>query len=281
MAKKSSVIEVQGSLIRISNINDEDYISLTDMYKSFGDEAMLYNWLRNRNTVEFLGIWETIHNPDFKPVEFDRFKTEAGLNSFKLSPQKWVEATNAIGIQSKSGRYGGTYAHRDIAFEFGAWLSPEFKLYLIKEFQRLKQDEAKRISEGWDYRRFLSKVNYRIHTDSVKENLIPKMNISKNQEWLVYAEEADLLNMALFNETAKDWRERNPEKDKVGENIRDSATVVQLTVLSNLENLNAIMIAENIPKETRFSKLQVAAITQMKSLLSLKRTSPDKPKELE
>lgn len=281
MTKKNQTIEVQGAVITVSNFEDEDYISLTDIVKNFGDEAMLYNWLRNRNTVEFLGIWETIHNPDFKPVEFDRFRKEAGLNNFKLSPQKWCQATGAIGIKSRAGRYGGTYAHKDIAFEFGAWIDPKFKLYLIKEFQRLKVDEAKRIEEGWDYRRFLAKVNYRIHTDSVKENLIPSLNISKNKEWLVYAEEADLLNVALFNETAKEWRDRNPERAKAGENIRDSATVEQLTVLSNMENLNALMISENISKEIRFKKLQTTAITQIKSLLSLKQVDADLLKELE
>jgi len=272
---KENVLEVQGALIRVLGLNDEDYISLTDMVKKFGDETVLYNWLRNRNTVEFLGIWETIHNPKFKPIEFDRFRNEAGLNTFKLSPQKWSGATNAIGIKSKAGKYGGTYAHRDIAFEFGAWLSPEFKLYLIKEFQRLKEAEARKLTEAWNYRRFLSKVNYRIHTDSVKENLIPSLDISKNQEWLIYAEEADLLNMALFNKTAEDWRNSNPNKANNGENIRDSATVEQLTVLSNLESLNAVLISENISKEQRFYKLQLAAISQMKSLLRLRNINPD------
>jgi hypothetical protein len=282
MTKKTKIIKVIDSEISISTYHDMDYISLTDMSFNYGGSSTIERWLRNKDTLEFLGAWEAINNPDFNSLEFEGIKNQAGTNRFWLSVKGWSDKTCAIGLKAKTGRHhAGTYAHRDIAFEFGAWLSPEFKLYLIKEFQRLKEDEAKRISEGWDYRRFLSKVNYKLHTDSVKNNLIPTLNISKNQEWLVYAEEADLLNMALFNETAQDWRANNPEKAKIGENIRDSATVVQLTVLSNLENFNAIMIADNIPKAERFNKLQVAAIFQMKSLLRLKNISPDQPKELE
>lgn len=275
MKSKNLVMRVADAYIAVISINDEDYISLTDMIKHFGDEAMLYNWLRNRNTVEFLGIWEALHNPGFKPVEFDRFRREAGLNSFKLSPQKWIKNTSAIGIKSKSGRYGGTYAHRDIAFEFGAWLSPEFKLLLIKEFQRLKKEELRKDNLEWNYQRYLSKVNYRIHTDSIKENLIPSLNFSKDKEWLAYAEEADLLNMALFNQTASEWRQRNPIKAKNGENIRDHATIEQLTVLSNLESINALFIFEKISKEERFLKLRIVAHNQMKSLLERMKNSPD------
>ena len=274
---KSAIIQVANVSITVTSINDQDYISLTDMIKANGDEAMLYNWLRNRNTVEFLGIWETIHNLDFKPVEFDRFKKEAGLNSFKLSPQKWIQATNAIGIKSKSGRYGGTYAHRDIAFEFGAWLSPEFKLLLIKEFQRLKEEELKKENIGWNYQRYLSKVNYKIHTDSIKEHLIPTLDASQNREWLVYAEEADLLNMALFNQTAATWRNANPELALRDENIRDYATVEQLTVLSNLESINALFISEGCSKEERFFKLRKVAHSQMRSLIERNKNSLIKP----
>lgn len=206
MAKeKKSTINVQGTAITILSQKEDDFICLTDMAKKFGGDDLVYSWMRNRNTLEFLGIWEQIHNPDFKGSEFDTFKKEAGLNSFRLTPKKWIEATRAIGIQSKAGRYGGgTYAHKDLAFEFGSWLSPEFKLYLIKEFRRLKEDENRRLSLEWNLNRTLAKINYRIHTDSIKENIIPP-NITKEQEHHIYANEADVLNVAMFGKTALQW----------------------------------------------------------------------------
>lgn len=214
MAKeKKSTISVQGTAITIVSHKEDDFISLTDMAKKFGGDDLIYSWMRNRNTLEFLGIWEQIHNPDFKGGEFETFKKEAGLNSFHLTPKKWIEATQAIGIQSRAGRYGGgTYAHKDLAFEFGSWLSPEFKLYLIKEFQRLKEDENRRLSLEWSLNRTLSKVNYRIHTDAIKENIIPA-NITKEQEQYIYANEADVLYVALFGITAQQWRKANPGKE--------------------------------------------------------------------
>ena len=241
--------------------NEEDYISLTDMVKYFGDDTLIYSWMRNRNTLEFIGIWEELHNPNFNSNEFVTFKSQAGLNSFNLTPRKWIEATNAIGILSKSGRYGGgTFAHRDIAFEFASWISPQFKLYLIKEFQRLKDEERKQL--GWDIRRNLTKINYRIHTGAIKENLIPA-ELSKQQINSIYASEADVLNMALFGKTAKEWRDTNP--DKKG-NIRDYADISQLVCLSNLENLNAHFINDGLPQDERLVKLNKIAIQQMKLL---------------
>jgi hypothetical protein len=227
---KSRSLSVQGTPVTFITRHEQDYISLTDMVKRFGDESVLYGWLRNRNTVEFLGVWELINNPAFKPLEFERFKSQAGLNSFSLSPSKWVEATGAIGLYAKAGRGGGTYAHRDIAFEFGSWLSPEFKLYLITEFQRLKEEEARVASLEWNFQRTLAKVNYRIHTDAIKEHLVPRQ-LTKTQTATIYASEADLLNVALFGMTAAQWREANP---KVAGNMRDAATLEQLIVLSNM-----------------------------------------------
>src|SRR3989338_5289969 len=213
MVKNKKVV-VQGSQIRILlGQGNNDFISLTDMAKKFGDDVLVYQWMRNRNTVEFLGIWEQIHNPGFKGIEFETFRKQAGMNNFSLTPQKWVKATNAIGVISKAGRYGGgTYAHKDIAFEFGSWLSAEFKLYLIKEFQRLKIEETKRLSLGWDMKRTLAKINYRIHTDAIKEHLIPP-RVSKQAMNIVYASEADILNVALFGLTAKEWRDSNTCKE--------------------------------------------------------------------
>lgn len=254
-------VNVLGTEIAYYQKNEEDYISLTDMVKYFGDDTMIYSWMRNRNTLEFIGIWEELHNPNFNSNEFVTFKSQAGLNSFNLTPRKWIEATNAIGILSKSGRYGGgTFAHRDIAFEFASWISPQFKLYLIKEFQRLKDEERKQL--GWDIRRNLAKINYRIHTGAIKENLIPP-ELSKAQINLVYASEADVLNMALFGKTAKEWRDTNP--DKKG-NIRDYADISQLVCLSNLENLNAHFINDGLPQDKRLVKLNKIAIQQMKLL---------------
>ncbi len=256
-------IKVLDSNITVLTTNEEDYISLTDIAKSKNPadaNDIIRNWLRNRNTIEFLGIWEKIYNPSFKTVEFDGFKKEAGLNSFTLSSKKWIEATNAIGLISKSGRYGGTYAHKDIAFEFASWVSVEFKLYLIKEFQRLKEEELKQL--GWDIKRNLTKINYRIHTDAIKENLIPK-SLMPQQISFVYASEADILNVALFGITAKQWKDTN--SDKKG-NIRDEANVYQLVCLANLESLNAHFINEGLSQSQRIKKLNEIAISQMKIL---------------
>jgi hypothetical protein len=266
MTKEKKII-VKGSEITIIIQKEQDYISLTDMMKGFGDDTLLYSWMRNRNTVEFLGIWEEIHNPGFKGNEFVTFKMQAGLNTFNLTPKKWIDATNAIGIVSKAGRYGGgTFAHKDIAFEFGSWLSPEFKLYLLKEFQRLKDDENDRLKLEWNFQRMLAKVNYHIHTDAIKENLIP-LQLTKRQINLVYANEADVLNVALFGITAKEWRDNNPGKEG---NIRDYATIEQLVVLSNMESINAVLIHQGISQPDRLVQLNKVAITQMQSLVNNK-----------
>ena len=252
-----SVLNQKISYIKIEN---EDYISITDMLKSKDGDFFVSDWLRNRNTIEFLGIWEEIHNPNFNYGEFAIIKSQAGLNSYKISVKEWTEKTNAIGIISKAGRYGGTYAHKDIAFEFGMWISPKFKLLLIKEFERLKAEEQKQI--GWNAKRELSKINYRIHTDAIKNNLIPK-ELSKNQINFVYAEEADVLNMALFGMTAKEWRTNNPDSDG---NIRDYATMNELICLANLENLNSVFIKEGLKQSERLEKLNKIAISQMQIL---------------
>jgi hypothetical protein len=265
MAKeKKSTINVQGAAITIVSHLEDDFICLTDMARKFGADDLIYSWMRNRNTLEFLGIWEQIHNPGFKGGEFETFKKEAGLNSFHLTPKKWIDATRAIGIQSRSGRYGGgTFAHKDLAFEFGSWLSPEFKLYLIKEFQRLKEDENRRLSLEWNLNRTLSKLNYRIHTDAIKENIIPP-NITKEQEQYIYANEADLLNVAMFGMTAQQWRNTNPGKEG---NMRDYSTIEQLLVLANLESMNAEFIRMGLPQGERLRKLNAIAIQQLKSLV--------------
>ncbi len=252
-----SVLNQKISYIKIEN---EDYISITDMLKSKDGDFFVSDWLRNRNTIEFLGIWEEIHNPNFNYGEFAIIKSQAGLNSYKISVKEWTEKTNAIGIISKAGRYGGTYAHKDIAFEFGMWISPKFKLLLIKEFERLKAEEQKQI--GWNAKRELSKINYRIHTDAIKNNLIPK-ELSINQINFVYAEEADVLNMALFGMTAKEWRTNNPDLDG---NIRDYATMNELICLANLENLNSVFIKEGLKQSERLEKLNQIAISQMQIL---------------
>ena len=263
---KTTTIEVQGAAITILSHKDEDYISLTDMTRKFGDDSLIYSWMRNRNTLEFLGIWEQIHNPDFKGGEFETFKTQAGLNSFHLTPRKWIDATAAIGIQSRAGRHGGgTYAHKDLAFEFGSWLSPEFKLYLIKEFQRLKDDENRRLSLSWNLNRTLSKLNYRIHTDAIKAHIIPAA-VTPAQAAMVYASEADLLNVALFGLTAKQWRDVNP---KLEGNMREYASVEQLLVLANIEGMNAEFISMNLPQGERLKRLNEIAIRQMKTLTAL------------
>jgi hypothetical protein len=263
-------IEVKGTDIRVVTIQEDDYISLTDMLKAKDGDFFISDWLRNRNTVEYLGIWEKIHNPDFNYGEFAIIKSQAGLHSYKISVREWVAKTNAIGLKAKAGRYGGTYAHKDIAFEFGMWISAEFKIYLIKEFQRLKEQERKQL--GWDIRRNLTKINYRIHTDAIKENLVPP-ELDKSQINHIYATEADILNMALFGITAAMWREANP--DKKG-NIRDYADISQLVCLSNLENLNALFINEEMPQSDRLVKLNKIAIQQLKLL-----TDDSKVKQLE
>lgn len=262
---KKSTIEVQGAAITVLSQKEQDFICLTDMAKKFGDDVLIYSWMRNRNTLEFIGVWEQIHNPDFKGLEFETFRNQAGLNSFSLTPRKWIEATNAIGFQSRAGRYGGgTYAHRDIAFEFGSWLSPEFKLYLIKEFQRLKDDESRRLSLAWNLNRTLSKLNYRIHTDAVKAHLIPP-EVTPAQAAFTYANEADLLNVALFGHTARQWRDANPKLDG---NVRDHAGIEQLLVLANMEGMNAEFIHMGLAQGERLKRLNQIAIRQMQVLTS-------------
>lgn len=253
-------INVLDTKITYFNMDNEDYISLTDMLKSKDGEFFISDWLRNRNTIEFLGIWEELHNPNFNYGEFAIIKSQAGLNSYKLSVKEWVNKTNSIGIVAKTGRYGGTYAHKDIAFEFGMWISPKFKLLLIKEFERLKAEEQKQL--GWDAKRELSKINYKIHTDAIKKHLLPKV-LTKYETSIVYAEEADVLNMALFGMTAKQWRDKNPNKQG---NIRDYATINELICLANLENINSIYINERIEQSERLIRLNKIAIAQMEIL---------------
>ncbi len=262
---KRSNIEVQGTTISILSQPGGDYISLTDMVRNFdGAGALIEQWLKNKDTVLFLGVWERLNNPGFNSLEFEGIKNEAGRNSFFLSAKKWIDLTAAQGLIASAGRYGGTYAHKDIAFEFGSWLSPEFKLYLIKEFQRLKDDESDRLKLGWNLQRTLAKINYRIHTDAIKETLLPPA-ITKAQTALVYANEADLLNVALFGQTAKQWRDAHPDAEG---NIRDHAPLEQLVVLTNLESLNSVLIREGLPQPERLHKLNEIAITQMRTLLS-------------
>ena len=258
-------IIVKGTEIIVFTQRDDDYISLTDIARhKNADEPkdVVKNWMRSKSTIEFLGLWERINNKNFKGVEFDSFRNEAGSNSFVLSPQKWIEKTNAIGIISKSGNAGGTFAHKDIAFEFASWISAEFKLYLIKEFQRLKLDENERLTLGWDAKRFLAKANYKVHTDAVKEKLIPPQ-VSKHQASLIYADEADVLNLALFGTTAKEWRDKHP---KAKENMRDEANVIQLVCLAGLESLNAEFIRQGLPQPERLQRLNQIAIIKMRSL---------------
>lgn len=265
---KLNKIDIENTVVSITQINKEDYICLTDMAKAKqGDNRaadVIKNWIRTRVTIEFLGTWEIMYNPVFKVEEFDHFKSEAGLPTFVLSPKQWVEKTGAIGIISKSGRYGGTYAHRDIAFEFGAAISATFKLYLIKEYQRFKAIESNQYNLEWDVKRILSKANYYLQTDAVQKHILPEKNYEKDKEWLIYAEEADLLNVALFNCTAKDWRTLNPEQAKKDLNIRDIASINELAVLSNIESLNAEMIKKGIKKFDRFHQLREIAEYQLK-----------------
>ncbi len=263
---KNEKIAVKGLEIVVYYDKKEDFISLTDIarYKnSKHTDIVIQNWMRSRTTIELLGFWEQMYNPNFKPIEFEGFRKEAGLNHFVMTPKKWIESTNSVGIISKSGRYGGTFAHKDIALEFASWVSIEFKLYLIKEFQRLKADENDRLKLEWNLQRTLAKVNYHIHTDAIKERLIPQQ-ITQGQANFVYANEADLLNVALFGKTAKEWREGNPNKKG---NIRDDATLEQLVVLSNMESINALLIRQGLSQSERLLQLNKVAITQMKSLL--------------
>ncbi|MGA9211630.1 KilA-N domain-containing protein [Kaistella sp.] len=263
---KNKKITVQQVDIVLYEDNKQDYISLTDIARyrdSERSDYILQNWMRNRSTIEFIGLWEQFNNAGFNSIEFDGIKSMSGSNSFSLTPKRWIESTNAIGIVSKTGRYGGTFAHKDIAFEFATWLSAEFKFFLIKEFQRLKDDESNRNQLEWNLQRTISKINYRIHTDAIKENLIPK-EITKQQAAFLYANEADLLNVALFGITAKEWREQNPETKG---NIRDEATIEQLVVLSNIESINALLIRKDLPQSERLIELNKVAITQIKSLL--------------
>ena len=264
---KTSILTVQGKEIALTTINDTDYISLTDMIKSEEGEDHIKNWMRNKNTIEFLGIWETLNNPDFICVEFDTFLNEAGFNRFSMTPRKWIEATNAIGIVSKAGRNGGTYAHKDIALEFASWISPVFKLYLIREYQRLIEQERSKLALSWDVKRLLSKVNYHIHTEAIKNAIIPKTNISQMKQGLIYASEADLLNIVVFGCTAKQWQEANTELAKTM-NIRDTATINQLIVLSNIESLNAELIKQGLSKEDRFIILCRASEEQLAVLIA-------------
>jgi len=264
MSRKNTKIKIKGIEVTFVQTQQEDFICITDIAKFKNPDAprdIIKNWMRSKNTIELLGLWEKLNNPDFKQVEFDLFKNEAGFNHFVLSPQKWISHTNAIGLQSKSGRYGGTYAHIDIALEFASWVSVEFKFYLIKEFQFLKSQQTKELD--WNIKRKLTKINYRIHTDAIKQNLIPQ-NLNKKQITFVYANEADVLNMALFGKTAKHWRDENPKEQG---NIRDYANVSQLVCLANLENLNAVFINDGLAQSERLVKLNQIAISQMKILL--------------
>ena len=270
--KVESVIHADGVDIAVVTTvgKEEDYISLTDMARHKNPSApkdVVKNWLRLRSTIDFLGLWEELNNPNFKGVEFDSFKSHAGENAFTLSPQQWVKATNAIGIVSKSGRYGGgTYAHKDIAFEFASWLSPEFKLYIIKDYQRLKEDEGHRLALDWNVKRILAKANYRIHTDAIKMNLIPP-ELPRVQQGYVYADEADVLNVALFGKTAKQWKQENPGTKG---NMRDFASIEQLLVLANLENINALLIEQGIPQQERLEKLHATALYQIETITDSK-----------
>lgn len=278
MKDVKSTINANGVEIRVNSSKDADYISLTDIARKRDPENprfIIQNWMRSRSTVSFLGLWEELNNPNFKRVEFEAFKNEAGDNGFVLTPQKWIASTNAIGITSKSGRYGGTYAHSDIAFEFASWISPEFKLYIIKDYQRLKANESHAKALDWNVKREIAKSNYRIHTDAIKENLIP--HLTPQQISYTYASEADLINVALFGLTAKQWRNLHP--DSKG-NIRDEATIAQLIVLANLESMNADYIREGMPAAERLTKLNKIAIYQLKSLWQDSLKSIEKLKSL-
>ena len=258
--KKNETINVSGVEIRVTKFNDEDYICLTDMLKAKDGEFFITDWLRNRNTLEYIGIWEKVYNPDFNYGEFATIRNQAGLNSFKIGVQEFTERTNAICIKAKAGRYGGTYAHKDIAFEFAMWISAEFKIYIVKEFQRLKVEEQKQL--GWSAKRELAKINYRIHTDAIQNNLIPPA-VSRTQMNIIYANEADVLNVALFGKTHQQWQRENPT---LKGNQRDYATINQLICISNMENINAVMINDGIPQPQRLKRLNEIAIHQMRVL---------------
>ncbi len=255
-------ITVKDTEVNIIKVDNEDYICLTDMLRAKDGDFFITDWLRNRNTLEYIGIWEKVYNPDFNYGEFAIIKSQSGLNSFKISVKEFVSRTNAISLQAKAGRYGGTYAHKDIAFEFAMWISPEFKIYIVKEFQRLKAAEQEQL--GWSAKRELSKINYRIHTDAIQQNLIPK-EITKAQANAIYANEADVLNVAMFGQTARQWRENNPA---LKGNIRDYASINELICLSNMENLNAVFIGQGMPQKERLAKLNQIAIQQMRILES-------------
>lgn len=263
-SNKSRSLLVQGTPVTVTGHGDDEFISLTDMLRVKEGEFFIGDWLRNRNTMEFLGVWERVHNPDFNYGEFATIRNQAGLNSFRISVKEWVEKTRAIGLRATAGRYGGTYAHPDIAFEFAMWISPEFKVYLVQEFRRLKTDEAARESREWSFQRTLAKVNYRIHTDAIQEHLIPP-ELTKTQIQFVYASEADLLNAALFGKTAAEWRAENPKLDG---NMRDHASLEQLVVLSNLESLNSVLIRQGLAAPERLRQLNAIAIVQVRSLLA-------------
>lgn len=267
---KKDTIEAKGFAIQIYTKDfKNDYISLTDIAKYKSDEPFIVinNWLRSKDNIQFLGLWESMHNPDFKPIEFDRFRNEAGSNAFTLSPQKWIEKTNAIGIVSKSGRYGGTFAHSDIAMEFASWISPEFKLYIIQDYKRLKSDENSKLSLGWNLNREISKINYKIHTDAIKEYLLK--DLTNEQLSYKYASEADMLNVALFNKRAKQWREENPE---LKGNMRDYASLNELLVLANMESYNAVLIGKSMDQKERMIELRKLARSQMMSIEKLNNT---------
>ncbi len=252
----------------ISTMHAEDYISLTDMAKYLpNSHIVIGNWMRSRNTIQYLGIWETIYNPNFKLIEFDEFRMQSGDRTFTLSPKQWIESTNAIGIVSKSGRYGGTFAHKDLAFKFGSWISPEFELYLIRDYQLLKSKENDEAQQQWDFRRFLAKVNYRIQTDAIEQYLLPLSNLPKDKHAIEFAQEADIINLALFGITAKQWREQQPEAAKQSGNLRDSASLIQLTVLANMESINAILIRNELSKAVRLERLREYARSQFETLL--------------
>jgi KilA-N domain len=275
---KNRQIEVKGIVVTISERNNDDFISLTDVANGFdGGYTLVEKWIRNKNTIEFLAVWEQLNNPSFNSPEFGGIRNEAGTNRFVMSAKQWIERTNAIGIIASAGRYGGTYAHKDIALEFCSWLSPEFKLLLIKEFQRLKIEEAERTNIEWDVKRMVSKANYRIHTDAIKDNIVPKLTSEDRKKW-VYAEEADILNLILFGKTAKQWQQDNPTLVLQGGNIRDYANLHELTVLSNLESINALLIKQGMDKKNRISLLHQTAIEQIKSLQSLQNYTLDRLK---
>lgn len=275
---KNRQIEVKGIVVTISERNNDDFISLTDVANGFdGGYTLVEKWIRNKNTIEFLAVWEQLNNPSFNSPEFGGIRNEAGTNRFVMSAKQWIERTNAIGIIASAGRYGGTYAHKDIALEFCSWLSPEFKLLLIKEFQRLKIEEAERTNIEWDVKRMVSKANYRIHTDAIKDNIVPKLTSEDKKKW-VYAEEADILNLILFGKTAKQWQQDNPTLVLQGGNIRDYADLHELTVLSNLESINSLLIKQGMDKKNRISLLHQTAIEQIKSLQSLQNYTLDRLK---